>query len=110
MGEADGRDTLFSSRHCSCDGIPLRTHAQLLQLSALCSQGAQKEQRANGIWGRGGGGGCAAGRQGQREETKTIDTVGTLLVSCWKARPIGPCSIRGVANQNAYYVAGRPAN
>ncbi|KAK1127978.1 hypothetical protein K0M31_003471, partial [Melipona bicolor] len=27
-----------------------------------------------------------------------------------KARPIGPCSIRGVANQNAYYVAGRPAN
>jgi len=26
------------------------------------------------------------------------------------ARPIGPRSIRGVANQNAYYVAGRPAN
>jgi len=40
-------------------------------------------------------------RRRRRNENNRYDT---------PARPIGPRSIRGAANQNAYYVAGRPAN
>lgn len=55
-----------------------------------------KQKERNGAKGGGGGG-------GEGEETKTIDTTHRQGQSA-------PRSIRGAANQNAYYVAGRPAN